>query len=276
MVKPTAHSYQIDPDTHISYQRFDQDTRSQTCVLLIHSLAMDHRFWNRVAPLLSERTNVVVVDVRGHGTSSVTKGPYSIRLFSQDLRMLVDGLGYKKVIVAGASMGGCIALQFATDHPEVTVGLGLIDTTAWYGPSAHKDWSDRADKARIQGLSSLVDFQKTRWFSEKFRRDNKEIVDECIRIFLQNDVEGYAATCLAMGAFDGRNFMTGIRVPTEIIVGEEDYAAPVAMAQALNDGIQNSSLTIIPASRHLTPLENPQIIFSKIEKLIEAARSRKD
>ncbi len=272
MVKPTINTFQIAQDNFISYQSFIQDQQSHTCVLLIHSLAMDHRFWNRVAPLLAEQTNVVVVDVRGHGSSSVTKGPYSINLFAQDLRKLMDSLGYTKVIVAGASMGGCIALQFAADNPDITAGLGLIDTTAWYGSNAPKDWAERAEKARTQGLPSLVDFQKTRWFSEMFRQEHGDIVDECIRIFLENDIEGYAATCQAMGAFDGREAMGGIRVPTEIIVGEEDYAAPVAMAQALHEGIKESFLTIIPASRHLTPLENPQVIFSKIEKLLELTR----
>lgn len=271
MVQTFINTYQIDRDAFLSYQRFEQDARSHTCVLLIHSLAMDHRFWGRVAPLLAERTNVVVVDVRGHGASSVTKGPYSIRLFAQDLRKLIDSLGYKKVIVSGASMGGCIALQFASDNTDITAGLGLIDTTAWYGAAAPKDWAERAEKAHSQGLASLVDFQKTRWFSDKFRQEHIEIVDECIRIFLENDIEGYVATCQAMGAFDGRTAMAAVRVPTEIIVGEEDYAAPVAMARALHEGIQDSSLTIIPASRHLTPLENPEIIFSKIKKLIEAA-----
>lgn len=272
MIKPTINTHQITQDIFISYQHFIQDKQSHTCILLIHSLAMDHRFWNRVAPLLAEQTNVVVVDVRGHGASSVDKGPYSIDLFAQDLRKLIDSLGYTKVIVAGASMGGCIALQFTSDNPDVTAGLGLIDTTAWYGSNAPKDWTERAEKARAHGLSSLVDFQKTRWFSETFRQENTKIVDECIQIFLENDIEGYAATCQAMGAFDGRRAMAGIRVPTEIIVGEEDYAAPVAMAQALHDGITGSSLTIIPASRHLTPLENPQVIFSKIAKLLEVTR----
>ncbi len=46
-------------------------------------------------------------------------------------------------------------------------------------------------------------------------------------------------------------------MPTAVVVGEEDYAAPVAMAQALHDGIAGSTFTVLPKARHLTPLEVP-------------------
>lgn len=272
MVTPNLQSIQVDKDTVIKYQRFEHGTSTDLTVLLVHSLAMDHQFWRRVAPLVSEKANVIAVDVRGHGASTASPGPYSIALFARDLKVLIDSLGIKKVIVAGASMGGCIALQFAASYPDVTVGLGLIDTTAWYGATAPKDWSERAEKARTQGMGSLVEFQKTRWFSEKFRQENTEIVDECIKIFLANDLSAYVATCQAMGAFDGRSVLSSIKVPTQIVVGEEDYAAPVAMSQALHEGIRDSSMTIIQGSRHLTPLENPQIIYAAMTKLIDAAR----
>ena len=272
MTEPLLSNFQLDKDTTLKYQRFDRGTSADICVLLVHSLAMDHRFWKLVAPKIAGNVSVIAVDVRGHGQSSKPEGHYSIALFAQDLKQLTDHLGFKKVIVCGASMGGCIALQYATSYPDVTSGLCLIDTTAWYGPSAPKDWAERADKAVNHGLKSLVEFQKTRWFSEKFRNEHAEIVDQCIEIFLENDINAYAATCLAMGNFDGRSGMSGLDLPTQIVVGEEDYAAPVAMAEVLHHGIKGSILTIIPASRHLTPLENPEIICSAIENLIQASR----
>jgi 3-oxoadipate enol-lactonase len=58
-----------------------------------------------------------------------------------------------------------------------------------------------------------------------------------------------------------------VRAPCSVIVGEEDYAAPVDMAQALHDGIAGSSLTIIPNARHLTPLETPDVIARELVSL---------
>jgi 3-oxoadipate enol-lactonase len=56
------------------------------------------------------------------------------------------------------------------------------------------------------------------------------------------------------------------------VVGEEDYAAPVAMAEALHHGIAGSSLLVIPKARHLTPLETPEIVVEELRRLLEASR----
>jgi 3-oxoadipate enol-lactonase len=81
-------------------------------------------------------------------------------------------------------------------------------------------------------------------------------------------VPAYAETCRMLGAFDLRTALPGISCPTTVIVGEEDYASPVAMAQALKDGIANSRLVVIEKARHLTPLEVPDIIASELKKLL--------
>ena len=48
-------------------------------------------------------------------------------------------------------------------------GLGLIDTTSWYGADAPKSWHERGRKAIEDGLDSMIAFQQTRWFSDAFR-----------------------------------------------------------------------------------------------------------
>jgi len=52
-------------------------------------------------------------------------------------------------------------------------------------------------------------------------------------------------------------------------VGEEDYATPVAMAQALHEGIHGSTLAVLKRARHLTPLEKPDEIAAELGKLLK-------
>lgn len=236
-------------------------------VALVHSLAMDHSFWDPVAQYLSGRACVVAIDARGHGKSGRGSPPYTVQRMADDLLQVLDHLKIDKVVVGGASMGGCVALQFAGTHPARTSGLALIDTTAWYGPTAPQDWEGRAAKAVSEGLASLVDFQKTRWFSDAFRASHPQVVQACIDTFLANDLDGYAAACRMLGNFDGRSLLKDIRVPTQVIVGEEDYAAPVAMAQAMHDAIAGSQLQVIEKTRHLTPLEVPDIVGASLLQL---------
>tara|TARA_R100001143_G_C3358609_1_gene134112 strand:+ start:2208 stop:3038 length:831 start_codon:yes stop_codon:yes gene_type:complete len=256
----------VAPNVNLHYQYFESQ-QPGPCVVLLHSLAMDHSFWRFVAPELAKQGSVLCVDLRGHGRSSKPQGPYTIAAMAADVRTLLDRLRIDQVVVAGASMGGCVALQFAIDNADITRALGLIDTTAWYGDNAAADWANRAAKARLEGFGSLVGFQQTRWFGEPFRERHPQVVQESVAVFVANDLTGYEGACHAMGAFDARSKLLGLRMPVSIVVGTEDYATPVAMAEALYQGIPGSRLKTIEGARHLTPLEVPKDITRMLSEL---------
>jgi 3-oxoadipate enol-lactonase len=240
-------------------------------IALVHSLAMDRHFWNPVVDRMKASATLLAYDCRGHGGSDKPAGPYTIDLFADDLRDLLGHVGWTSAIVAGASMGGSVALGFATKYPGQVSGLGLFDTTAWYGPDAPKNWNERAAKAELDGLAGLVGFQKTRWFGDAFREQHPDIVEASVATFLRNEVAAYAETCRMLGNFDLRSGLKKITVPPAIAVGEEDYATPPAMAADLHAGISNSTLTIIEGGRHLTPLEKPDAIAAQFDALRKRA-----
>src|SRR5579871_6953997 len=235
-------------------------------LVLIHSLAMDHTFWNAVARALSDATAVVTYDCRGHGQSDKPEGPYRVEQFADDLADLLDHLSWRSAIVAGASMGGCVALAFAAAYPARAAGLGLFDTTAWY--DAPDKWEERAVTAETQGLEAMVEFQTTRWFTDAFRARHKDVVDAAVAVFLANPARCYAQACRMLGSFDMTRALPRLKMPARIVVGEEDYATPVAMSEALHHGIARSSLTMIPNARHLTPLEYPNKIAAELQALL--------
>jgi len=70
-----------------------------------------------------------------------------------------------------------------------------------------------------------------------------------------------------LGACDLREALPTIRMPTTVIVGEEDYATPVKMAQELHAGIAGSTLTVLKGARHLTPIERPQEIAAELLRI---------
>ncbi len=257
--------------TRIVYEILGEPSRPR--VALIHSLAMDRRFWRPVAERLAGGACVLLYDCRGHGASGKPEGPYTLDIFADDLADLMDHLGWERAAVGGASMGGSVALAFGIRHAKRTSALGLVDTTAWYGEGAPEAWKKRAATAIESGLSSLIDFQVTRWFGEQFRKDHPDVVRSCVETFLRNDVPAYAETCRMLGSFDLRAQLRSITVPTCILVGEEDYATPVKMAEELNAGIRGSTLAILPGARHLTPLENPERISSELARLLAVAAS---
>jgi len=238
-------------------------------IALIHSLALDGSVWDGVASQLAEQAAILTYDCRGHGISGRREEPFTTELFARDLAELLDHLGWATAAVAGCSMGGCVAQAFAGLYPSRVCALGLIDTTAWYGEDAPKNWRERAATARSKGLEGLVDFQTTRWFSDTFRTAHADIVKTMAEIFLANDMDCYAATCVMLGDADLRHYLPSLRVPVAVIVGEEDYATPVAMAQQLHGAIPGSTLAILRGGRHLTPVESPEQVASQLATLLQ-------
>jgi 3-oxoadipate enol-lactonase len=147
----------------------------------------------------------------------------------------------------------------------------VIDSTAWYGPSAPKDWRERAATAVTKGLAALSAFQATRWVSDGFRDAHSEIVRAHMDVFLANDVDCYRSTCEMLGDADLRHYQASMRMPVSVIVGEEDYAAPVAMSEQIQRAVPGATLSVLPNVRHLTPIECPAVIVEKILELVARA-----
>jgi 3-oxoadipate enol-lactonase len=240
-------------------------------LVLIHSLALDRSVWDGVVERLSGRAQILTYDCRGHGRSGRPHMDFSAELFAHDLAELLDHLNWPDASLAGCSMGGCVAQAFAGLYGARTRALALIDTTAWYGPEAPKQFRERAQSAKAKGMAGLIDFQVTRWFSDGFAPAQPERVARATDVFLANDFECYAATCALLGDADLRHYLPSFKMPVAIIVGEEDYATPVAMAQALHQAIPQSSLKIIAGGRHLTPIERPADIAAEIATLLGRA-----
>jgi len=241
-------------------------------LVLIHSLALDASIWDNVVAGLAQDAQILTYDCRGHGRSGKPHMTFTMDLFARDLAELLDRVGWPSAVVAGCSMGGCVAQKFGGLYSSRASALGLIDTIAWYGEDAPKTWRERAANARAKGLNGMVDFQLTRWFGDRFRSDHKESVEALVRVFLANDLDCYASTCVLLGDADCRPQLKSLRMPVAIVVGEDDYATPLAASRQLHEAIPQSTLTIIPGGRHLTPVECPVQVSAQLRALFEQAK----
>ena len=275
-MQPTAQqdSFKTSDGSSIAFRLRAARNAGAPRIALIHSLALDGSIWDGVAARLADHAVILTYDCPGHGKSDRRTGFFTTELFARDLAELLDHVGWPAATVAGCSMGGCVAQAFAGLYPSRVSALGLIDTTAWYGEDAPKNWRERAETARSKGLQGMVEFQATRWFGDRFRTASPELVKAIAEIFLANDLDCYAATCVMLGEADLRHYLPKLCMPVAVIVGEEDYATPVAMAQELHEAIRGSTLTIIPGGRHLTPVECPEQIASQLLTLTQRADSQ--
>jgi 3-oxoadipate enol-lactonase len=211
-------------------------------------------------------------DCRGHGRSGRTAAAFTLNQFADDLAQLLDAVEWSEAVVAGCSMGGSVAQAFAGRHPKRLKALALVSTTAWYGSEAPSQWQQRADTALAKGLGGMVEFQLARWFSDRFRAEHPEVMRAAADVLTSNDLDGYAAACLMLGDSDLRAVLPTIRVPTAVVVGEDDYATPVVMSRQLHEAIGGSTFTILPGARHITPVEYPERVAAELRGLLERVR----
>jgi 3-oxoadipate enol-lactonase len=252
----------------LAYTRHPAPRPGAQRVVLIHSLALDRTIWDDVVAALRGEAEILTYDCRGHGRSDRRATTFTAESFARDLAELLDHVGWPQVTIAGCSMGGCVALAFAGLFPDRVAALGLIDTTSWYGPDAAQQFRQRAEAARAKGMAGMIDFQLTRWFSDDFRAARPDILERLSTIYVANDFDCYAASCALLGDVDVRIHLPVLRVPVSIVVGEEDYATPVEMARRLHEAIPQSTLTVLPKARHLTPVERPDAIAGMLRGLL--------
>ena len=260
--------FQTSDDCPIAYTLRAARNPGLPRIVLIHSLALDASIWDGVVARLSVHADILTYDCRGHGRSGKRAEGSTMARFARDLMELLDHVGWDSAVAAGCSMGGCVAQALAGMHESRVNALGLIDTTAWYGEDAAASWRDRADAVRSKGLVGLLEFQLPRWFGDEFRKAHPELVKAATEVFLRNDLDCYAASCIMLGETDLRDYLKKMSMPAAIIVGEDDYATPVTEAKYLYDAIPNSTLTVIPGARHLTPIERPEEVTIQLIALL--------
>ncbi|AEI43142.1 alpha/beta fold hydrolase [Paenibacillus mucilaginosus] len=99
-------------------------TGEGTPLVLLHSGGADLRDWTWVAPVLAQQYKVIALDGRGCGQSpNPAEEPPD---YVDDLLRALDHLGLPQAVIAGHSMGGQIAAEFALKYPERVTKLVLI------------------------------------------------------------------------------------------------------------------------------------------------------
>jgi pimeloyl-ACP methyl ester carboxylesterase len=83
--------------------------------------------YRKVMPSLARQFHVIVVDLRGMGSSDKPPGGYDKKTMANDIHALVRALGYRRVNIAGHDIGSHVAFSFAANHRAVTRKVALLD-----------------------------------------------------------------------------------------------------------------------------------------------------
>ena len=229
--------------------------KNRPMVMLSHSLSTRLEMWDAQAAALEAEFGVLRYDTRGHGGSDAPGGAYTLEQLAEEAVGLMDALGIDKVHWLGISMGGMIGQQLALDCPERLHSLMLSSTAAIMGEEAQPIWQERIDRARSQGMEALVSETLARWFTPAYLQENPPPVKEISEQIRSTPVNGFIGCSEAIRRLNTLDRLTEIRLPSLIIVGEDDPGTPVSASEAIHQHLAGSQLEIIPNTRHLCNIE---------------------
>jgi 3-oxoadipate enol-lactonase len=222
-------------------------------LLMLHSLGTDGRVWQPQAEALAGRFHVLRPDLRGHGLTDVTPGPYTIDGMARDVLHALDALGIDRLPVVGLSIGGMIAQSLAHQAPGRVAALVLCDTALAIPPAAL--WRERAANVRVHGMAAIADAVLARWLTPAAAPEAMALLRAML---LGTDPEGYAAAAEAIAAADLTATTRALRLPAFVLVGDCDTATPLAAAEALRAAISGARLGLIAGAAHIPTLEQPR------------------
>jgi 3-oxoadipate enol-lactonase len=227
-------------------------------VVLSHSLSSSLLMWNPQMNVLNLYFQVLLYDIRGHGDSDTPLGAYTLELLGNDAIGLLDALNINQVHFIGLSMGGMIGQCLALNYPHRLKSLVLCDTASVIPSDAQPIWQERIDKARKKGMEALLEETMERWFTPAFLTKNSQMLALIQKQFLATPVSGYIGCAEAIRKLNYLDRLSEIKMPTLIMVGEDDPATPVSASVAMHERISNSKLVILPSARHLSNVEQTE------------------
>jgi 3-oxoadipate enol-lactonase len=237
-------------------------------IVLLHCLGVDHHFWDFADELARDFT-LISYDLPGHGRSSVPSGAYTIEDLSAQLGELLARHNIARAHIAGISLGGLIAQQFAATEPASVDHLILIDTTPRYTDELRAMWAQRAAAARGTGVKALVDGLLKIWFTPQSVTDNTDAVRYVRAALEKSSGEGYALACEALAAADLRAAAGKIAAPTLVICGDDDIPSFLDAARWLEGNIKGAQLAWLAKARHASVIERPSDALAVMRKFLQ-------
>jgi len=223
-------------------------------LVLIHGFPFDSSIWDEVVPLLEGSFDLIRPDVRGFGESTTVGTVYSITDMADDIAGLIDSMDLEKVVVAGHSMGGYVALAFAKKYPSRVSGLALISSQARADtPERREGRYKEAKEVEKNGTGFIVDGMIAKLSS------NERVQNSLRNVMSKQKIPGVIGALKAMAEReDTTEMIAPIKYPLVLIHGGADVLIPIDRAQEIRAILPSSHMIELPGVCHMPMLESPE------------------
>lgn len=230
---------------------------TEHAVVFLHAFPLSASMWEPQLAAIGDAHRTFAPHLPGFGGRAPTEP--DLGAFARAVLADLDAEGIDTAIFVGLSMGGYVAFRLLAEAPERVRGLVLADTRAGADDAAGKEKrTAQAERARSEGIGWLPDALVPALLGSTTRKERPEVEAQVRALIGDADPEGVARALLAMrDRPDSTPLLAGVRVPTLVMVGDEDGLTPPEAARELEAAIPGARLQILSAAGHLSNLEAP-------------------
>jgi pimeloyl-ACP methyl ester carboxylesterase len=233
-------------------------------VVLVHGTAASLHTWDDWTDSLKKDYRVIRMDIPAFGlTGPHPDADYSIEAYVAFLGQFLDQLDIDSMYLAGNSLGGNIAWNFASEHPDKVKKLILLDAAGY--PSDEPDpWI--FGLARTPVLNLIVSYLTPRFIIknnlEQVYFDDSKITDSLVTRYHRMSLRAgnrQAFIDRAKTPFvDHTAKLEQLDMPTLILWGDHDTWIPLEDGQKFAWDIENSELLVLENTGHVPMEESPE------------------
>ena len=230
-------------------------------LVLINGVGDDLDGWvNQIDDFVRAGLCVISFDNRGVGRSSQPPGPYTSREMAADLKTLVTALALPAFHLAGVSMGGAIAQEYAVAHPGDLRSLVLANTFAVADPFTAAAFDTWALVAQTAGMPVMMRQQAPWIYSPQFYERRPERVAELIASAEASTQPpaAFAAQMAALTGHDCAGRIGSVTTPTLVVAARDDIIIRPELSRRLFDALpdESRSWALVPGG-HAAFWEDP-------------------
>lgn len=239
-------------------------------LLFLHAFPFSAEMWREQINLFSENFYCLAPDLPGFGESPLPDHAVTFESYVDAVLKYLEESKIDKSIWCGLSMGGYLALRMYGRSPEHCRALVLCDTKAGADGNEAKLKRWGALQMLQKSRDEFVEAQWTALTGESSKK-NDILKSRFETLIAKVDDGGIASGLVALATrTDSTPNLSEIRVPTLIMVGEEDKVTPVSESEAMAQAIAGSELKILSKTGHLSNLESPHAFNDHLSTFLKA------
>jgi non-heme chloroperoxidase len=263
------------------------------CVVLIHGLTANHRFFKKQITVMEKHFQVIALDLRGHGQSEASSDSLTMKRLAKDLKQLLEHLKVTRASLIGWSMGAHVIFEYIKNYSCKEIEkIVIIDMTPKLLKSA--DWSfglpgiisrkpgDFSHEDNLYMLSVMLDNWESYSKVVAQRILNKSLYNEKMEFNAAADFKGkedlpwiyeeernnracvIAAFWIAMAIQDYRPLLKNITVPCLLTYGKESNYYPPENYEYMQKQMPDARIIPFDGCGHALHIQDPELFNSTV------------